>query len=160
MAKTKKKKQNKKMRYTKDQVLQAVRKSRGIMSNVAKTLSKIDGNECDWHVAKRHVEKWDQTRNSFLSQCEKMTDRAEKSLDRAVSKGQPWAVSLVLKSQRAKSRGWQEKQEVEINANVEHRQMIVYPEELGILNAEAVVDAAKEMGGDDVVETANAALES
>ena len=120
--------QNKKMRYTKDQVLTAIRMSRGIMTKVAKLLGKTDKTNCSWHVANRHVQRWKKTRNSWKSQRERFIDRAEKSLGKAVDRGESWAVMMALKT-IGKDRGYEETTNIKIKGKVEVTPLLIFPEE-------------------------------
>lgn len=125
--------QNKKMRYTRDQTLTAIRKSRGTMTQVAKQLGKQDDTHCSWHVANRHMKKWKKTRNSWKSQRERLLDRAEKSLGKAIDRGAPWAVQMALRT-IGKKRGYGEKTELELSGKLKIKAtpLKIFPEEASI----------------------------
>lgn len=96
-----------KRNFTKEQVLDAVEGSAGIMSTIASKL------QCDWHTAEKYVQKWECTKKAFKDEREKIIDLAESKLVQAVNSGDGQMVRYVL-SRLGKHRGYTEKQEVEI----------------------------------------------
>jgi len=76
--------------YTKDQVLDAVRNSAGVMEYVAHKLG------CSWATARRYVHKWAVTREAFeVSEC-KLHTLAYQSFHKAIANGERWAVERIL----------------------------------------------------------------
>jgi len=76
--------------YTKEQVLEAVKNSAGVMEYIAQRLN------CNWHTAKKYVEKWEETEDAFaVSEC-KLHTIAYKSFHKAVAAGERWAVERIL----------------------------------------------------------------
>ena len=76
--------------YKKDQVLNAVTNSAGVMEYVAQALN------CDWKTAKKYVEKWPETKEAFaVSEC-KLHTLAYRSFHKAIANGERWAVERVL----------------------------------------------------------------
>jgi hypothetical protein len=64
--------------YSREQVLEAIKESGGIMSTVASEL------ECDWHTAKRYVNMWVSTAQAFEAEGKAMIDMAEGVLFRNI----------------------------------------------------------------------------
>lgn len=76
--------------YKKQQVLDAVNNSAGVMEYVAQKLG------CTWATARRYVDKWDETREAFdISEC-KLHTLAYKSFHKAIGSGERWAVERIL----------------------------------------------------------------
>lgn len=76
--------------YTKEQVLDAVNNSAGVMEYVAVKLG------CTWATARTYVEKWPETKNAFdASEC-KLHALAYKSFHKAIAEGERWAVERIL----------------------------------------------------------------
>ncbi len=68
-------------RFTKEQVLEAIRDSGGIVSAVARKL------ECDWNTARKYISKWQETRDAFAAERERVLDVAETVVIRALEAG-------------------------------------------------------------------------
>lgn len=66
---------------------------------------------CDWHTAKKYIEKWDETQHAFSAQTERVTDAAENNLINALNDGEQWAVKFWLTT-KGKKRGFNERVEV------------------------------------------------
>lgn len=68
-------------RFTKEQVLQAIEKSAGIVSTIAKRLN------CDWRTADKYIKKWKETQRAFEDQFEMVLDMSEGVLFKAIKSG-------------------------------------------------------------------------
>jgi hypothetical protein len=76
--------------YKKEQVLEAVNNSAGVMEYVAQKLN------CTWETARKYVNKWEETKEAFaVSEC-KLHTLAYKSFHKAVANGERWAVERML----------------------------------------------------------------
>jgi predicted hydrolase (HD superfamily) len=76
--------------YKRDQVLEAVQNSAGVMEYVAHRLG------CSWDTARTYVNKWAETREAFaVSEC-KLHTLAYKSFHKAIANGERWAVERIL----------------------------------------------------------------
>ncbi len=76
--------------YSKNQVLNAVAKSAGIMSVVA---DKLD---CDWVTAAKYVAKWTETQKAHDAQKAKLARKAFSRYIEAIDAGERWALERVL----------------------------------------------------------------
>lgn len=76
--------------YSQEQVLSAITKSNGIISNVAATL------RCSWHTARDYIDKWPDTRQAYERENSQFVATAIRSFFKAVEAGERWAVERVL----------------------------------------------------------------
>jgi len=108
--------------YPLDHVLEQIEGSGGITLTVATRLG------CDWITAKRYIEKWETTKRAFEAEREKILDVAESVVNRNIQLAyrqqnetqQPvdsgdakWVLSRL-----GKQRGYADKQELELEAQV------------------------------------------
>lgn len=94
-----------KPRYTTEQVIAALRETKGMSTIAAKKLG------CDPDTVRAYVKRHSTVADAQREEREGMTDVAELSLYRAVQNGDAWAVCFYLKTQ-GKGRGYVERQEV------------------------------------------------
>ena len=85
--------------YTARNVLEAVRGSEGNVSTVAKNL------ECEWHTARKYIDKWQVTQQALKNEEEKILDICESELKKQIKKGERWAIKFML-STKGKRRGY------------------------------------------------------
>ena len=86
-------------KFTKDEVLQAINNSLGIMSTIAKKL------HCDWRTAQKNVDKWEETRNAYENEKSFVLDLAENGLYDALVRKEQWAVKFILTT-KGQERGY------------------------------------------------------
>lgn len=98
-------------KFTAEQMIQALTASMGLVSVAAEKL------KCNQQTVRNYIEKYPSVKQAQLDSREQMIDLAEASLVRAVKKGEGWAVALMLKT-LGKSRGYVEKQEVDLSGDV------------------------------------------
>lgn len=91
--------------YTDEQVIDAIRKAGGVVTDAAKILG------CTRRTVQRRANEVAEVREVIEDSREELIDEAEKSLRAAVVKGDAWAVCFALKT-IGKSRGYVERQEV------------------------------------------------
>ena len=94
-----------KERYTVEQIITALRNTKGLVSLAAKQLG------CNHQTITNYRAKHPEIAAVFDEQRTALVDVAELSLYNAIQKGEPWAVALLLKT-IGKSRGYGERQEV------------------------------------------------
>jgi hypothetical protein len=80
-------------------VLAAIEGSGGVVQKVAEELS------CDWHTARRYINRWTKTRELFQGELNEALDLAESQLFEAVKRGESWAIKLLLMT-KGKRRGY------------------------------------------------------
>ncbi len=94
--------------YTEKEILDAISGSGAIMTGISNRL------ECDWHTAKKHIEKYESCKQALLNEREKTLDLAESVLYTSIKGGNTqdakWLLSTV-----GKKRGFTEKTEIDHN---------------------------------------------
>lgn len=98
-------KPGRKERYTPDQILTALRHTRGMVTAAAHVLG------CNRQVIYNYKAKHSQIDDVLIEARETQLDLTELALFRAIDKGEPWAVKLYLKTQ-GRGRGYTERQRV------------------------------------------------
>jgi len=78
------------VKRTREEVLDAIKGSLGIMSTIAKRLG------CESRTAKRLIEQWKDTQEALADESERVLDLAESSLYDALIKKEQWATKFVL----------------------------------------------------------------
>lgn len=98
-------------KLTAKMVADAIRESRGMISIAARRLNCTRGTVYNW------INKSPLVQEARLDAREAMTDTAELKMFEAITKGEPWAVAMYLKTQ-GKDRGYVERSEQEQVGNV------------------------------------------
>lgn len=88
-------------KYTKEQILEAIEGSAGIILTISKRL------QCTWDTADRWINKWEETKTAYQNENEKVLDIAEGQVIKAVQGGDLQTAKWVL-SRKGKTRGWGE----------------------------------------------------
>lgn len=86
-------------KYTKEDVLTAIKKSNGIMSTIAARL------KCDWHTADKLVKRWNETIKAMADETEAVVDIAEGKLIQSIINGDAASCKWYL-SKKGKHRGY------------------------------------------------------
>jgi transposase-like protein len=86
-------------RYTKQQVLEAIVQSRGIVSHVARRLG------CAWSTARIYIDKWEETKQALENEREVLLDDLECKLLEMATAGDLGAIKWYL-SHMGRHRGW------------------------------------------------------
>ena len=92
--------------FSKEQVLEAIKGSMGIMSKIAHALGG-----CQWHTAQRYVNRWAETRAAYADESERALDLSESQLLKAVQAGDGPMIRFHLAT-KGKQRGFTERYEV------------------------------------------------
>ena len=111
-------------RISKNKILKAIKGSAGIMSTIAKKL------DVDWHTAKKHVLKYDVTRQALENEEEAILDMADNALYASVKDKEQWAVKYLLAT-KGKKRGYVERTEHDHTTKGEslHKKLNELPED-------------------------------
>lgn len=88
-----------KQRFTKSDVLKAIKDSYGLISEVAKRL------HCEWHTAKKYIEKWQDTELAFIDEEETKLDFVESKAIKAIEKDDSAMIRFYLAT-KGKKRGF------------------------------------------------------
>lgn len=94
-----------KQRYTAEEVVEAIRATRGRVHSVARRLG------CDARTIYNYAERYASVRDELDMQRGLRGDTAEFKLDEAIDRGEAWAVKYYLSTQ-CKDRGYVERQEI------------------------------------------------
>ncbi len=106
-------------RNTAAQFIEAIKGSGGIITSIAKRIG------CEWHTAKRYIEKYPTIAQAYSDEREGISDLAEVALITAIRESEAWAIKFYLKCQ-AKDRGYVERTEVETNLKGEIKVITEY----------------------------------
>jgi hypothetical protein len=87
------------VKKTKQEVIEAIKGSLGIISTIAKRLG------CESRTAKRLIDKWQETKDALFDEQELVLDLADTGLYDALIKKEQWAIKFVL-STKGQSRGY------------------------------------------------------
>ena len=94
--------------FTREQVLEAIKGSFGIMSKIAKNLGG-----CEWHTAERAVNKWESTRQAFEDENARSLDLSESKMLELINEKDGPMIRFHLAT-KGKDRGYSQKQEMEV----------------------------------------------
>jgi len=84
---------------SKEQVAEAIRGTGGIITQIAKKM------DCDWHTARKYINKWELTRTVYADETEKILDLCESQIIRSINDGNVQDAKWML-SNKAKHRGY------------------------------------------------------
>lgn len=90
---------NRKLHYSKNDVLNAIRGSGGFVATVAKRLN------CDWHTARKYIHKYKDTKDAFYDEQEIALDVVEGKAFQAAGNGDGAMIRFIL-STKGKRRGY------------------------------------------------------
>jgi hypothetical protein len=94
--------------FTIEQILEAIKNSAGLMTIIAKKL------DCEWHIAKKYVLMFDETKQALQDEIEKTKDLAEKVVFDAINNKDVQVAKWYLQT-IGKDRGYSDN----LNLNVE-----------------------------------------
>ena len=86
-------------------IIEAIKYSGGIMSNIARRLG------VNWHTADTWVKQYDETKQALQDESEAILDLAESTLFRSIKDGNSQDAKWLL-STKGKNRGYNERQEI------------------------------------------------
>lgn len=73
--------------FSKEQVLEAIENTGGILSTVASNLAKVKNGRCSWSTARRYVMLWEETRAAIKDEEERMLDVSETTIMQSIIGG-------------------------------------------------------------------------
>jgi len=88
-----------KRNYKKAEVLEAIKDSYGIVSDIAKRL------KCNWHTADEYIKKWPETLAALADESEKYLDLTESACIDRIKNGDGQMIRFVLAT-KGKRRGY------------------------------------------------------
>lgn len=96
---------------TKENVLEAIKNSQGLVSKVQKNLEEIIGETVCWDTVDAYIHKWPEAEAAVRAEKELMLDLAENNVFKALSKNDLATSKWYLKM-KGKERGYVETQEI------------------------------------------------
>jgi len=100
-------------KFTPEQVVTACKKAKGLITVAARHL------ECDPSTIRNYKKRYASVRIAIDEEREGVLDLAEARLYQAIDRGEPWAISLILKTV-GKDRGYVESIDQNIKGSVGH----------------------------------------
>ena len=93
---------------TKAQMLEAIRGSNGIVTNIKRRLEKIRGERICWDTVDKYIHKWDETETALKSEKEEMLDMAEHNILRDIVERHDVGTSKWYLRMKGKERGYED----------------------------------------------------
>lgn len=93
---------------TKEQMLEAIRGSNGITTNVQRKLEAARGEKISWDTTQKYIDKWDETRTAVKSEKEAMLDYAEHNILRDIVERHDVGTSKWYLKMKGKDRGYED----------------------------------------------------
>ena len=99
---------------TKEQMLEAIRGSNGITTNVQRKLEAARGEKISWDTTQKYIDKWDETRTAVKSEKEAMLDYAEHNILRDIVERHDVGTSKWYLKMKGKERGYEDTPTIQI----------------------------------------------
>ena len=93
---------------TKAQMLEAIRGSNGIVTNIKRRLEAIRGERICWDTVDKYIHKWDETETALKSEKEEMLDMAEHNILRDIVERHDVGTSKWYLRMKGKERGYED----------------------------------------------------
>lgn len=129
---------------TKEEVLDAIENSQGLISKIQKKLQAARGENFCWETVNNYVHKWPETEEALKAEKEAILDLAENNIFKELVSGDAATSKWYLKM-KGKDRGYIETQEI-LNKN---------PDPLNI-NLSGDTASAEDLASSPMVEVGNA----
>lgn len=97
---------------TKEQVLEAIDNTQGLITKIQRKLMAITGEHWNWETAKKYVHKWPETEAALKAETECVLDFAEQNVNKAIIEDHDLSTSKWYLKMKGKERGYIETQEV------------------------------------------------
>ena len=91
--------------YTKEQVIEAIKKSNGFITKVAKQLAQIDG-KCSWTTAEKFIKRWSETQEAYRGAREEFVDLAEETMRIGMKKNKDQHTAKFVAQTLGRNRGY------------------------------------------------------
>jgi len=109
------------LKLTDKQIKEAIKNTSGFISVIAKKLG------VDWHTVDKRIKKSEELQLALLEETETRIDFAESKLNSNINAGKETSIIFFLKT-RAKSRGYIEKQELQVDSHNETKVSVSFGE--------------------------------
>lgn len=93
---------------TKAQMLEAIRGSNGIVTNIKRRLEAIRGERICWDTVDKYIHKWDETETALKSEKEEMLDMAEHNILHDIVERHDVGTSKWYLRMKGKERGYED----------------------------------------------------
>lgn len=105
-------------KVTKNQVLEAIEGSQGLITKIQRKLIRLTGEHWNWETVQRYVHKWAETEAALKAETECVLDFAEQNVNKAIIEEHDLATSKWYLRMKGKERGYVETQEIHnVNAD-------------------------------------------
>ena len=99
---------------TKAQMLEAIRGSNGIVTNIKRRLEAIRGERICWDTVDKYIHKWDETETALKSEKEEMLDMAEHNILRDIVERHDVGTSKWYLRMKGKERGYEDTPTIQV----------------------------------------------
>lgn len=104
-------------KLTKEQMLDAIKNSQGLISKIQRKLEAATGETWSWETVERYTHKWKEAELAIREEKESMLDMAENNIYKEIVSGDTGTSKWFLKM-KGKDRGYIETQEIHnVNAD-------------------------------------------
>ena len=100
---------------TKDEVLEAVRGSNGIITNVQRKLEASRGQKISWDTTAKYVDKWEETKIALQSEKEAVLDMAEHNILKDIIDRHDVGTSKWYLRMKGKERGYEDTAKLQLD---------------------------------------------
>ena len=94
-------------KITKEQLLQAIEGSQGLVSKIQRKLEAILGEKISWDTTEKWIHKWEETETAVKNEKESMLDIAENNIFKEMVNGDT-ATSKWYLRMKGKERGYED----------------------------------------------------
>ena len=102
---------------TKDEVLEAIRGSNGIITNVQRKLEASRGQRISWDTTAKYVDKWEETKTALQSEKEAVLDMAEHNILKDIIDRHDVGTSKWYLRMKGKERGYEDTAKLQLDGN-------------------------------------------
>lgn len=100
---------------TKDEVLEAIRGSNGIITNVQRKLEASRGQRISWDTTAKYVDKWEETKTALQSEKEAVLDMAEHNILKDIIDRHDVGTSKWYLRMKGKERGYEDTAKLQLD---------------------------------------------
>lgn len=100
---------------TKNEVLEAVRGSNGIITNVQRKLEASRGQKISWDTTAKYVDKWEETKTALQSEKEAVLDMAEHNILKDIIDRHDVGTSKWYLRMKGKERGYEDTAKLQLD---------------------------------------------
>ena len=95
--------------YTKEEIIEAIKDSGGIVLNVANELG------CSWYTAERYINMYEETKQAFKDEDSTLKDQAKRNVKRAIENGD---IDLTKWFLARRDKDYNDKQEIQHSGDI------------------------------------------